>query len=68
MSQRIKNVREKLNLTQKQLAKAIGCNQSYIALVETERCPMSNKFITKIAKKYKVNENYLLNKKARMFA
>ena len=67
MNNMIKSIRRKLNITQKQFAYKTGVNQSYVAWIETDRCPASEKFLKKVVKKFHVNEDYLFHNKGKMF-
>lgn len=58
--QRLKAFREEKNITQEQLAEAIGYGKSTVSFWENDLKVPSITVITKIAKHYKVSADYLL--------
>lgn len=64
---RIKTVRQKLNMTQSEFAKMIGCSKSQLTSVEVGRVNPSNQWITKLAKSANVSISWLLSGKGEIF-
>ena len=58
--QRIKELREEKNLTQKQLADILGTKQQYLSRIEREQGGLSVELIIKICTYFKVTADYLL--------
>lgn len=58
--QRLKAFREEKNITQEQLAEAIGYGKSTVSFWENDLKVPSITVITKIAKHYNVSADYLL--------
>ena len=56
----IKELRQENNLTQKQLAEKLGCNQSMIARYEKEECEPIESIIVKTARLFNITSDYLL--------
>lgn len=59
-NEKLKELRTENNLTQIQLAKIIGCNQSMIARWEKAECEPTENVIRKVALFFKVSADYLL--------
>ena len=64
---RVKAVRQKLNMTQDEFAKMIGCSKSQLTSVEVGRVNPSNQWITKLANSANVSINWLLSGKGDLF-
>lgn len=60
MDSRIKDLREMHNLTQAELAKAIGITQRKYSYVETGVQPLTDELLVKLAQYYKVSTDYIL--------
>lgn len=58
---RIKDLRTDNDLTQGQVAEAIGITQRKYSYIETEIQPLTDEIIVKLAKYYKVSSDYILN-------
>lgn len=58
--QRLKELRKYQNLTQKQLALILQCNQSMITRWEREECEPTESIIRKVAIFFDVSTDYLL--------
>ncbi len=58
--QRLKELRKNQNLTQKQLALILQCNQSMITRWEREECEPTESIIRKVAIFFDVSTDYLL--------
>jgi transcriptional regulator with XRE-family HTH domain len=59
-SKAIKIIRSVKNLEQRQLAKKIGVDSSYISLIESGKRTPSEKIITKISKELTIPNNLIL--------
>lgn len=66
-SERIKKIRETLNLTQQQLAEKFGVKPAFISNVENNRKSLSKKHLRTLLVDYNVNINYILSGKGEMF-
>ena len=62
ISTRINELRKENNLTQKQLAEKVGCNQSMIARWEKGECEPTAGAILKLAEVFGCTTDYLLGK------
>ncbi len=62
ISARINELRKENNLTQKQLAEKVGCNQSMIARWEKGECEPTAGAILKLAEVFGCSTDYLLGK------
>lgn len=62
ISERINELRKENNLTQKQLAEKVGCNQSMIARWEKGDCEPTAGAILKLAEVFGCSTDYLLGK------
>lgn len=62
ISARINELRKENNLTQKQLAEKVGCNQSMIARWEKGECEPTAGAILKLAEVFGCTTDYLLGK------
>lgn len=60
MNNRIKDLREDSDLTQTQVAQAIGITQRKYSYVETGTQPLTEEILVKLAKFYKVSTDYIL--------
>lgn len=60
MKNRIKDLREDRDLTQKELAAALGITQRKYSYVETGTQPLTDELLIKLAKYYKVSTDYIL--------
>lgn len=60
MRNRIRDLREDHDLTQQQVALAIGITQRKYSYVETETQPLTDELLVKLADYYKVSIDYLL--------
>ena len=60
MKNRIKDLREDHDLTQTQLAAAIGITQRKYSYVETGTQPLTDELLVKLADYYNVSIDYLL--------
>ena len=66
MNERIKILRNKLNLTQDEFAKQLGMNRGTLAGYETSIQP-SRSFIILLCREFNVNEEWILTGKGNMF-
>ena len=66
-NQRIKQVRQALNLSQAKFAKAISISNGYIAGIELENRKVNDRIIKLICATFNVSENLLKNGEGDMF-
>ena len=66
-NQRIKQVRQALNLSQAKFAKAISISNGYIAGIELENRKVNDRIIKLICATFNVSENWLKNGEGDMF-
>ena len=64
IGQRIRKRRELLNITQQELAQALGVTPQHISVVEQDKRVPSLTFLTKLAEKLGVSIDYLVSGKA----
>lgn len=67
MNERLKELRKSLKMNQAEFAKALGVGQSSLAMIETNRRPLTNKNIKLICAEFDVNEEWLRTGKGEMF-
>ena len=67
VNQRIKQVRQALNISQAKFAKAISISNGYIAGIELENRNVNDRIIKLICITFNVNENWLRTGKGDMF-
>lgn len=67
MNERLKELRKSLKMNQAEFAKALGVGQSSLAMIETNRRPLTNKNIKLICAEFNVNEEWLRTGKGEMF-
>lgn len=60
MDNRIKDLRENSDLTQQQIADAIGITQRKYSYIETGTQPLTDELLVKLANYYQVSIDYLL--------
>ena len=60
MDNRIKDLRDDSDLTQQQIADAIGITQRKYSYVETGTQPLTDELLVKLANYYQVSIDYLL--------
>ena len=60
MKNRIRDLREDSDLTQQQLADAIGITQRKYSYIETGTQPLTDELLIRLANYYKVSIDYLL--------
>ena len=60
MQNRIRDLREDSDLTQQQIADAIGITQRKYSYIETGTQPLTDELLVKLANYYKVSIDYLL--------
>lgn len=60
MHTRIKKLREDRDLSQQDIAKAIGITQRKYSYLETETQPLTDEILVKLSKFYKVSTDYIL--------
>lgn len=60
MDNRIKDLRDDSDLTQQQIADAIGITQRKYSYVETGTQPLTDELLVKLANYYRVSIDYLL--------
>ena len=60
MKNRIRDLREDSDLTQQQLADAIGITQRKYSYVETGTQPLTDELLVRLSNYYKVSIDYLL--------
>jgi transcriptional regulator with XRE-family HTH domain len=68
LSQRIKQIREALELTQRNFSMALSLSHSYIAGVESGSVKVNARLIKLIISEFGVNEAWLLTGKGEMFS
>ena len=67
MNERLRNLREILNLKQNEFANEIGLTTSSISDMERGQAPITERTIIAICSKFKVNEEWLRNGKEPIF-
>ncbi|MDR2965477.1 MAG: helix-turn-helix domain-containing protein [Treponema sp.] len=67
ISKRLKNIRQSLNLSQKNFAKSLFISTSYYTLLETGNRRAKDSFLDLVCKIYNVNKNWLLFGKGDVF-
>ena len=67
MNERLKELRKSLKMNQAEFAKALGVGQSSLAMIETNRRPLTNKNIKLICAEFNVNEEWLRTGEGEMF-
>ena len=60
MANRMKDLRELHNLTQKEIASELGITQRKYSYVETGTQPLTDELLIKLANYYKVSTDYIL--------
>ena len=60
ISQRIKELRKVLNMTQVSFSRVIALSSGYLAGIETKKRKVNNRLIKLICSSFKVNEQWLL--------
>jgi len=60
MQNRIRELREDLDLTQKEVAEALKITQRKYSYLETEVQPLTDEILVKLSKFYKVSVDYIL--------
>jgi len=60
MRTRIKELREDLDLLQKDVAKVLGITQRKYSYLETEAQPLTDEILIKLSKFYNVTTDYIL--------
>lgn len=60
MANRMKDLRELHDLTQKEIASALGITQRKYSYVETGTQPLTEELLIKLANYYKVSTDYIL--------
>jgi len=60
MRTRIRDLREDADLTQQQIADAIGITQRKYSYLETEIQPLTDELLVKLSLYYKVSTDYIL--------
>lgn len=60
MDNRIRDLREDADLTQQQIADAIGITQRKYSYIETGTQPLTDELLVKLANYYRVSIDYLL--------
>lgn len=60
LDNRIKDMREDSDLTQQQIADAIGITQRKYSYIETGTQPLTDELLVKLANYYRVSIDYLL--------
>lgn len=67
MTDRIKSVRKKLNLTQTEFGKKIGLSRDNVANIEGNRIEIKDITVKSICREFDVNEDWLRNGTGEMF-
>lgn len=67
INQRIKEIRQNLNLSQAKFANAISISNGYIASIELGNRNVNDRLIKLISATFNVNENWLKNGQGNMF-
>lgn len=65
--QRIKKIRQALNLSQEKFGEIFGINKQFVSLLENDKTLLNNEKLVKLALDFKVNINYLLIGEGGMF-
>ena len=60
MKSRIKDLREDNDLTQQQVASALGITQRKYSYIETETQPLTDEILVRLSKFYNVSVDYIL--------
>ena len=60
MDNRIRDLREDADLTQQQIAEAIGITQRKYSYIETGTQPLTDELLVRLANYYRVSIDYLL--------
>jgi transcriptional regulator with XRE-family HTH domain len=68
VAERIKAIRAKLNLSQREFAKGVFVSQSYFCDIEVNKRQISERIIHLISVIYKVNKEWLKTGKGEMFS
>lgn len=58
--QRIKKIRQALNLSQEEFGETFGIKKQFVSLLEKDKTFLNNDKLIKLAVKYKISPNYLL--------
>ncbi len=65
--ERIKFIRNKMEITQEEMAKQIGIKQSSLSDIETNRVKASERVIKDICREFRVSEEWLRTEQGSMF-
>ena len=65
--EKIKKIRTKLNLTQQEMADALGVSKQYFSKVENGHTQLSKEKISIFSDKYGISLDWLINNKGQMF-
>ncbi len=68
INERIKFIRNKLNITQEEMAKQIGIKQSSLSGIENNRVNVSDRVIKDICREFCVSEEWLRTEHGTIFA
>ncbi|MDR0709704.1 MAG: helix-turn-helix domain-containing protein [Spirochaetaceae bacterium] len=68
INQRIKQVRETLELSQRSFSSVLSLSHSYIANVETGSLKVNGRLVKLVVSEFTVNEDWLLTGKGEMFS
>jgi transcriptional regulator with XRE-family HTH domain len=68
VNQRIKQVREALELSQRSFASILSLSHSYIASIETDSRRMNGRLVKFVVSEFAVNEGWLLTGEGEMFS
>jgi transcriptional regulator with XRE-family HTH domain len=68
INQRIKRIRETLELSQRSFSSVLSLSHSYIASIETNSREVNGRLIKLIVSEFAVNENWLLTGEGEMFS
>ena len=68
ISQRIKELRKILNMTQVRFSQVIALSSGYLAGIETKKRKVNNRLIKLICSSFMVNEQWLLNGEGEVFS
>ena len=67
VNRRVKNLRKILGLTQEEFGKKINIGRSNLSSIESGRTNLSNRVVSDICEKFKVNEDWLRHGKGETF-
>jgi transcriptional regulator with XRE-family HTH domain len=64
---RLKQIRQKLNLSQEEMGKVLGVSKQFLSNIENDRNILNNEKLVKLLQNYNVSINWLLSGEGEMF-